>query len=177
MAQQIKNLPAIQKMWVQSLGQEDPLEEEITTHSSIPAWRIPWTEDPMDGILPGSSVYWILQARILEWVIVSFSRGSSWPRDWTRVSCIFCTGRWILYHWATWLGCMCAKSLQSCLTLCDPMDYSPPGSSVHRIFKARILEWVTISFSRGSSWPRDWTHIFCIADGFFTTEPLWSPLI
>ena len=100
----------------------------------------PWTEDPMDGILPGSSVYWILQARILEWVIVSFSRGSSWPRDWTRVSCIFCTGRWILYHWATWLGCMCAKSLQSCLTLCDPMDYSPPGSSVHGIFQERVLE-------------------------------------
>ena len=43
----------------------------------------------------------------------------------------------------------------SCLTLCDPMDYSPPGSSVHGILRARILEWVAISFSRGSSWPRD----------------------
>ena len=40
---------------------------------------------------------------------------------------------------------------QSCPTLCDPMDYSPPGSSVHGIFQARTLEWVTISFSRGSS--------------------------
>ena len=45
---------------------------------------------------------------------------------------------------------------QSGLTLCDPMDYSPPGISVHGISEARILEWVVISFSRGSFWPRDW---------------------
>ena len=56
----------------------------------------------------------------------------------------------------------------SCPILCDPMDCSPPGSSVHGIFQARILEWVAISFSRGSSWPRNWTHLcrlksrFCI---------------
>ena len=49
---------------------------------------------------------------------------------------------------------ICAKSLQSCLTLCDPMDYSLPGSSVHRIFQAGVLEWSTISFSRGSSQPQ-----------------------
>ena len=46
MAQMIKNLPAIQETRVQSLGQEYPLEEEMTTHSSILAWRIPWTEEP-----------------------------------------------------------------------------------------------------------------------------------
>ena len=46
-------------------------------------------------------------------------------------------------------ACMHAKSLQSCPTLCDPMDCSPPGSSVHGILQARILEWVAISFSRG----------------------------
>ena len=45
--------------------------------------------------------------------------------------------------------CMHTKSLQSCLTLCDPVDCSPPGSSVHVILQARILEWVAISFSRG----------------------------
>ena len=45
-AQMVKNLPAIQETWVQSLGQEYPLEEEMTTHSSILAWRIPWTEEP-----------------------------------------------------------------------------------------------------------------------------------
>ena len=48
-----------------------------------------------------------------------------------------------------------AKLLQSCLTLWDPVDCSLPGSSVHRIFQARILEWVVISFSRGSSQHRD----------------------
>ena len=46
MAQLVKNLPAVQETWVQSLGWEDPLEKEMATHSSILAWRIPWTEDP-----------------------------------------------------------------------------------------------------------------------------------
>ena len=48
------------------------------------------------------------------------------------------------------------------------MDCSPPGSSVHEIFQARILEWVAISFSRGSSQPRDWTQVSCTAGRFFT---------
>ena len=60
---------------------------------------------------------------------------------------------------------------QSYLTLCNPMECSPPGSSVHRISQARILEWVVISFSRGSSWLRDWTWVSCIAGRFFTSEP------
>ena len=46
MAQRIKRLPAMQETWVQSLGQEDPLEKKMATHSSILAWRIPWTEEP-----------------------------------------------------------------------------------------------------------------------------------
>ena len=46
MAQTVKNQPAMQENWVRSLGQEDPLEEEMATHSSILAWRIPWTEEP-----------------------------------------------------------------------------------------------------------------------------------
>ena len=57
---------------------------------------------------------------------------------------------------------------QSCPTLCDPMDCSPPGSSVHGILQARILEWVAISFSRRSSQPRDWTQVSCTARRFFT---------
>ena len=52
-------------------------------------------------------------------------------------------------------------------TLHDPMDCSPPGSSVLGILQARILQWVTISSSRGSSWPKDWTLISCFAGGFF----------
>ena len=55
--------------------------------------------DPMDYSLPGSSVHGISQARILEWVAISTSRGSSQPRDQTQVSCL---GRWILYHCTTW---------------------------------------------------------------------------
>ena len=62
-----------------------------------------------------------------------------------------------------------------CLTLCDPKDCNPPGSSVHGISGGRILEWVAISFSKGSSWPRDRTLISCIAGRFFTTEPPGKP--
>ena len=51
---------------------------------------------------------------------------------------------------------------QWCPALFEPRDYSPPGSSVHGILQARILEWVAISSSRGSSPPRDWTFVFCI---------------
>ena len=53
--------------------------------------------DPTDGSPPGSSVRGILQARILEWVAISYSKWSSWPRDWTHASHISCTGRWLLY--------------------------------------------------------------------------------
>ena len=59
-------------------------------------------------------------------------------------------------------------SPQSCLTPYDPMDCSPPGSSVHGILQRRILEWVAIFFSRGSSQSRDWTWVSCTAGGFFT---------
>ena len=69
--------------------------------------------------------------------------------------------------------CVCARS---CLTLCNPMDCSPPDSSVHGIFQARILVWVAISFSRRSSWPRDRICVSCDASGFFTTEPPRKPV-
>ena len=57
---------------------------------------------------------------------------------------------------------------QSCLTVCDPMDCNLPGSSIHGIFQARILEWVAISFSRRSSRPRDQTRVSRIVGGRFT---------
>ena len=57
---------------------------------------------------------------------------------------------------------------QSCLILCDPMDCSPLGSSVHGILQARILEWIAIPFSRVFAWPRDQTLVFCTAGRFFT---------
>ena len=63
------------------------------------------------------------------------------------------------------------RSAQSCPTLCDPMDCNPPGSSVHGIFQAKILEWVAISFSRESSWPRDWTRVSRVVGKCFT---IWA---
>ena len=69
----------------------------------------------------------------------------------------------------TWAACILSQSvcvqLLSCVQLffCDLVDYSPPGFSVHGIFQPRILKWVAISYSRGSSWSRDWTSISCIS--------------
>ena len=238
--------------------------------------------------LPGSSVHGISQARILEWVAISFSRGSSWPRDGTCISYISCIGRQIRYHCTTWedlgnglklkninncssgtvsfwwmksiiliknvnatfiikvefiqkkqtrigvsnvsvllefqecqepwsfltkhLPGSCLRSrikksgfwselvvaiwnkmitskalfshlpsqfsetlvkvlvTQSCPTLCDPTDYSLPGSSVHGILQARILVWVVMSPSKASSQPKNQTCISCTAGRFFTTE-------
>ena len=73
----------------------------------------------------------------------------------------------LLSHWESPgnMTCMCAKSLQSCPTLCNPVDCSPPGSSVHEILQSCILEWAAMPFSRGSSQLRDQTpvsYISCI---------------
>ena len=66
--------------------------------------------------------------------------------------------------------------LQSYVCLfCNPMDHSPPGFSVHWISWARILEWVAISFSKGSSWPRDRTRVSCTNKWIFTTESTGKP--
>ena len=64
-------------------------------------------------------------------------------------------------------------------TLCNPMGYSLPGSSVHEILQARMLEWVVTSSSRETSWPRDWTRVSCITGRFFTIwatrgRPRWA---
>ena len=75
------------------------------------------------------------------------------------------------------LVCVCVKSLQSCPPLCDPVDCSPPGSSVHGSLWARILERIAMPSSRGSSQPRDQTLVSCIsalAGGIFTTSATWE---
>ena len=73
---------------------------------------------------------------------------------------------WLLiYYKIEWKWKLVAEL---CLYLCYPVDYCPPGSSVHGIFQARVLEWVAISFTRGSSPPRDWTWVSCMAGRFFT---------
>ena len=76
-----------------------------------------------------------------------------------------------LVGWHHWLDGHRSDVPQSCPTLCDPMDCSPPGFSIHGIFQAWVLEWVAISFSRGSSWPRDWTQVSRIAGRGFT---IWA---
>ena len=69
--------------------------------------------------------------------------------------------------------CFRAKSLQLCLMFCNPMDCSPPGSSVHGIIQSRLLEWVAIPFSRGSSWLRDGTRVaYAFCTGRFCSLPL-----
>ena len=71
--------------------------------------------------------------------------------------------------------CACARSVvQSCPTLCNPMDYSLLGSSVHGILQAKILEWVGIPFSRGSSQSRDWTWVTCIVRQILYHCPTWE---
>ena len=81
------------------------------------------------------------------------------------LSCAFkSAGEFLKNHWSPFLSCCCCCLVaKSCPTLCDPVDHSPPGSSIHGILQARILEWVAISFSRASSQPRDQTHVSCLS--------------
>ena len=97
-------------------------------------------------------VHEIPQPRILEWVTFPFSRGSSQPRNRTQVSGIAADSLSAEPQSES-------EVAQLCPALCDPMDCSLPGFSIHGIFQARILEWVTISFSRGPSRPRDPTRV------------------
>ena len=150
----------------------------VCASESEVAQSCPILWDPRNCSLPGSSLHGILQARVLEWVAISFSRGSSWSRDRTWVSCIL--GR-RFNLWATrearMCVCMCVNWLQSCPTLHDPMGYSLPGSSVHGIFQTRILEWVAMASSRGSSRLRDGTCVFfisCLVRQVVTMSATWE---
>ena len=104
----------------------------------------------MDCGPPGSSVHRILQARIRKQVAISFSKGSSRTRDQTWVSCT--AGRLYQLSHQELDNQSAAKLLQSCPTLCDPIDSSPPGSPIPGILQARTLEWVAISFSNALKW-------------------------
>ena len=107
---------------------------------------------------PGSSVHGVLQARILEWVApVGSPRGSSQPKGAVYVSCIaggFLTAEPLgnSFYWITVGPAAAAKSRQSCLTLCDSIDGSPPGSPVPGILRAKTLEWVAISLFNAWKW-------------------------
>ena len=131
-------------VWIGSLGWEDPLEKEMATQSSIRAWEIPWTEEPGG-----------LQSLGLQRV------GHHWTTN-TYFLCLC-----ILLTVGTFGG-VCVLVAQLCLTVCNL-----PGSSVHGVLQARIMEWIAIPFSRDSSWPRDWTQVSCTAGRFFT---VWATM-
>ena len=109
------------------MGQEAPLEKGIVAHSSILAWRIPWT----GGLQPMGSLK-------VRHNLVTFTSVT------TRC-------------------------------LCNPMNSSPPGSSIHGSPQARTLEWAATPSSRGSPQPRDRTRVCCVAGRFSTAEPPGSP--
>ena len=145
----------MQKTRVQCLGWEDPLEEEMATHSSVLAWRSHGQRN-----------------------LVGYS---PWGCKRVRHSLTNNNNKYIHIHVIYMHTCMisCFSYIYVCIQItyiwiyllllfsyvwffCNPMDCSPPGSSVHEISQAGILEWIGISFSRGSSQPRDLTCIFCI---------------
>ena len=102
---------------------------------------------------------WISESGGVAFLFKAHLLHSCWRHTWasTRIICV----------------CVYAES-QSCPTLCNSMDYSPPGSSFHGISQARIQEWVAVSFSRGSSQPRDGTCISCIGRQVGYTWATWE---
>jgi len=115
--------------------------------------------DSMDCVQSGSYIHGIFQARILEYVAISFSRGPSRPRDWTQVSTLQADSLQseppenpTTTTTTTTTATTTTKSLQLCLTLCDPTDSSPSGSTIPGILQARTLEWVAISSSNAWKW-------------------------
>ena len=136
-----------QEMWVWSLSQEDPMEKEMATHSSILSWEIPWTEEPGGLQSTGSQ-------RV----------GHNWVHAHTHTH--------THTHKLSYIPFIKVKGtlvIQLRPTLCNPLDYT----SVYGILQAKILELVSIFFSRGSSQPRDSTQVSCIAYKFFT---VWTTI-
>ena len=153
----------MQKTWVQSLAWEDLLENRMATHYSILAWRIPWTGEP------GGLQSMKLQRVRHDWATRE-ALASHIPYHIPLISnsCCFCLLNISLSCPAfpspmTNMRC-CAKSLQSCPTLCDPAYCSLPGSFVHGVLQASMPS------SRGSSRLRDWTHVSYVSctGRFFT---------
>ena len=133
----------MQETCVPFLGQEDPLEKKMTTHSSIPPWKSHGQRS-----LVGYSPWGHKESDTTEHAYI------------TRVAEL---KNWIYGHWIAIKTNSESEVTQSCPTLCDP--------SIYGVFQARVLEWGTISFSRRSSRPRDWTQVSCIAGRHFT---IWA---
>ena len=164
----IKNLPAMWETWVWSLGWEDPLEKEMATHSSILAWRIPWTEEPGRLWYKGSQ-------RIRH----DWETFTSLP--WKKMllqSCFYFLSSFLLPFFHSSFTCShihryidihinFKQTSESWSVVSDSLW--PHGLYSPWILQIRILEWVAFPFSRGSSQPRNGTQISHIAGGFFTS--------
>ena len=161
----------MREIQVQSLGREDPLEEGMTTHSSILAWRIPWTEEP-GGL---QSMGWAKSQTQLKQLSVRTHTHTHTHKHANRKTQMNILANPIYSFSDCFPLCeVKVKVAQSCLTLCDPKD-----CTVHGILQARILEWVAFPFSRGSSQPRERTQVSRIAGRFFTswaTREAYFPL-
>ena len=163
----------------------------MATHSSILAWKIPWMVEP--GRLQSMGLQRVRHDWATSLSCCGIWLGAGCPaRDisqqyhftWSSAVAVKLVSQdiWVavmvallvlifLLHSFSFLQlqgsdilCVCVCEVaQLCPTLCKPVDCSPPGSSIHGILQARILEWVAISFSRGSSQPRDRTWVSCTA--------------
>ena len=144
---------------------------KVKSESEV-AQSCPTLSNRMDCSLRGSSIHGIFQARVPEWSAIAFSGywhqpdvifeenslGTSWRNssflltNETQLGCVFMhltVGQYT--RWVCLLYMLMWSAAQPCPTLCDPMDYNPPGFSVLGISQARILKWVDVSSSRGSS--------------------------
>ena len=173
-------------MLLMRLNTAGPWEIFITTALGDSLYVLKWNRSvvsdslwPKDCSPPSSSVHGILQARILEWIAIFF-RPSDLQAQFMPLCMFFLSIRFFCAH----QHCPSPASHHFYLTIVKvkwsrsvvsdslrPVDCSPPSSSVHGILQARILEWVAISFSRGSSRPRDRTQVSRIAGRRFN---LWA---
>ena len=104
--------------------------------------------DLMDCSPPGSSVHEIFQARILEWVSISSSRGPSRIRGWTHVSCVSCIGKQILHHWATWKAPVCSYV---CVSINVIMRFVPSQPTLHRMVWIHSHIFIIVNVALGCS--------------------------
>ena len=152
-------------------------------HSTILAWRIPGTAEPGGLLSMGSHRvghnWWDLasssSSKCLK--ICSDSHPKPKPNLWSFVQSnqdVFKYYFIVSYRILQFL-CVYVCWLTSCYILCDPVDCSPPSFSFHGILQQRILEWIALPSSRGSSWPRDRTHISCITGDSLLLSHWGSP--
>ena len=123
MAQRLKHLPTMRQTWVPSLGWEDPLEKEMATHSSILAWKIPWTEEP-GGLqrVEHNRATSLSHTCAHTHQPIAFKNLNGIP------FIVLCD---LKFSFNNSLSVQFSSVVQSCPTLCNPMDCSTPGPPVH----------------------------------------------